>query len=213
MAGCHSCASDQSARRGSRDPALRRILWIALMANTLMFLVEMVASWLSGSVSLAADALDFFGDAANYGISLFVLGMGIAARARATLFKGGTMALFGLYVIGIALWRATTGSVPEADIMGATALLALVVNVGVAMLLFSYRGGDSNMRSVWLCSRNDAIANIAVILAAGGVLATATGWPDILVATIIATLNLSAAWQVIRQARGEIRRVQSAPAP
>ena len=166
MAGCTHC--EPNAEQG-QDPRFRNILWLALISNAVMFVVELVASVFSGSVSLQADALDFFGDAANYGISLFVLGMSLKARSSAALFKGATMALFGLWVIGSAIYRAMVGTVPDAAVMGGVGLLALVVNVGVALLLFRYRIGDSNMRSIWLCSRNDALGNIAVMLAASGV--------------------------------------------
>jgi Co/Zn/Cd efflux system component len=170
-----------------------------------MFVVELIASFVSGSVSLQADALDFFGDAVNYGITLFVLGMALHARAKAALFKSATMAAFGLWVIGSAVYRAATGAVPDAAVMGIIGMLALLVNVGIAVMLYRHRSGDSNMRSIWLCSRNDALGNIAVMLAAGGVFATATGWPDILVAALIAGLNLSAAAHVLRQALAELR--------
>jgi Co/Zn/Cd efflux system component len=184
-------------------PRYRAVLWIALLLNAAMFIVEMVASLLSGSVSLQADALDFFGDAANYGITLFVLGMSLQARSYAALFKGLTMGLFGVWVLANALHRLLTDAVPDAAVMGVIGLLALVVNVCVAVMLFRFRNGDANARSIWLCSRNDAIGNIAVIAAASGVLATSSGWPDIAVAAIIASLSLSAAWQICRQAREE----------
>jgi Co/Zn/Cd efflux system component len=180
------------------------VLWIALVLNALMFLVEVVAGFLSGSVSLQADAVDFFSDSANYGISLFVLGMGIQARARAALFKGATMAVFGVGVLFLASYRFVTQAVPDAEMMGLTGLLALAANVFVAALLYRYRSGDSNMRSIWLCSRNDALANLAVIAAASGVLVTSHGWPDVIVAAGIAALNLTAARQVIAQARAEL---------
>jgi Co/Zn/Cd efflux system component len=156
-------------------------------------------------MSLQADALDFFSDSANYGISLFVVGMAITARAKATLFKGATMAMFGAWVIGSAVYRALTGSAPDPSMMGMIAFLALVVNVAVAFLLYRYRDGDSNKQSIWLCSRNDAIGNVAVMLAAAGVFASASRWPDLLVAGIIASLNISAALHVIRLARAELR--------
>lgn len=209
MAGCTHC--EPNAEQG-QDPRFRNILWLALIFNAIMFVVELVASVFSGSVSLQADALDFFGDAANYGISLFVLGMSLKARSSAALFKGATMALFGLWVIGSAIYRAMVGTVPDAAVMGGVGLLALAVNVGVALLLFRYRSGDSNMRSIWLCSRNDALGNIAVMLAASGVFMTATGWPDIAVAAIIAGLNISAAIQVFQQALAERRWLQTAEA-
>jgi Co/Zn/Cd efflux system component len=170
-----------------------------------MFVVEIVASQLGDSISLQADALDFFGDAVNYAISLFVLGMALSLRARASLIKGATMAVFGLWVLGSAIYRALIGSEPEPSVMGLVAILALAVNVAVALLLYRYRTGDSNMRSIWLCSRNDAIGNIAVMIAAAGVFATSSRWPDLIVAVIIAGLNFSAAIHVIRLALGEMR--------
>ena len=208
MPGCTDCPSDASAS-ASVDPIFRRVLWIALLANLSMFFVEIVASQVSDSMSLQADALDFFSDSANYGISLFVVGMAITARAKASLFKGATMALFGTWVIGSAVYRAMTGSEPDPSMMGAIALLALVVNVAVAFLLYRYRDGDSNKQSIWLCSRNDAIGNVAVMLAAAGVFASASRWPDLLVAGVIATLNISAALHVIRLARAELRSAQA----
>ena len=189
------------------DAGFRVVLCIALGVNLAMFLIEVVAGVVAGSVSLLADALDFFGDAANYGISLIVLGMALQWRARAALIKGLSMGLFGLWVIGTAVGHAFGGSIPEAATMGAVGFLALAANVGVAMLLFQYRGGESNMRSVWLCSRNDAIGNVAVILAATGVFATGTRWPDLLVAVIMASLALTAAAQVVRQSFGEMKAI------
>ena len=204
MFGCTDCATHVDNRSLS-DPLFRRVLWIALLANFAMFLVEMVASQLGDSMSLQADALDFFGDSANYGISLFVAGMVLTTRAKASLIKGATMALFGTWVIGSAVYRAVIGSAPDPSMMGSIAFMALVVNVAVAFLLFRYRDGDSNKQSIWLCSRNDAIGNVAVMLAAAGVFASASRWPDLLVAAIIAALNLSAALHVIRLARRELR--------
>lgn len=189
----------------AEEPRFRRILWIALVANALMFAVEMAAGFVSSSVALQADALDFFGDAANYAITLVVLGLSLRARSIAALIKGATMALFGLWVIGSAIYRAFGDTVPDAPIMGGIAMLALGVNVVVAVMLYRYRGGDSNTRSIWLCSRNDAIGNIAVLLAASGVHMSATGWPDIVVAAVIASLNLSAAFQVFVHANRELR--------
>ncbi|HNP35424.1 MAG TPA: cation transporter [Woeseiaceae bacterium] len=203
MPGCTDCSAD-ATDRASSDPLFQRVLWIALIANLAMFFVEIVASHVGDSMSLQADALDFFSDSANYAISLFVVGMAITARAKASLFKGATMALFGTWVIGSAVYRAMTGSAPDPSMMGSIALLALVVNVAVAFLLYRYRAGDSNKQSIWLCSRNDAIGNVAVMLAAAGVFASASRWPDLLVAGVIAALNISAALHVIRLARTEL---------
>ncbi|MDQ2733535.1 MAG: cation transporter [Pseudomonadota bacterium] len=189
----------------SADPRYRKILWIALALNVTMFAVEIAGSMRSGSVSLLADAIDFLGDAANYGISLAVLGLAIAWRARASLLKAACMAGFGTFVLGRAIWSFLQGGVPEPLTMGVIALLALCVNVGVALMLYRYRTGDSNMRSVWICSRNDAIGNIAVAAAALGVLGTGQAWPDLLVATGMALLALSGAWTVTRHALQELR--------
>jgi cation diffusion facilitator family transporter len=185
-------------------PRYRKILWIALIINLAMFVVEIVSGLNANSVSLLADATDFFGDAMNYGISLAVLSMSLMWRARAALFKGFTMGAFGLFVLASAVWSYLHGQVPEPYTMGAIGLLALIANVSVAIMLYAYREGDANMQSVWLCSRNDAIGNVAVMIAALGVFGSGSAWPDLLVAVIMASLGLSAAVQVIRKANVEI---------
>lgn len=202
MPGCTDCSIDRSE---SADSGFRRVLWLALLANFAMFIVEITASRIGDSMSLQADALDFFGDSANYAISLFVVGMALTVRAKASLFKGATMALFGSWIIGSAMYRAFAGSAPEPMTMSAIAVLALAVNVAVAIMLYRFRDGDSNRQSIWLCSRNDAIGNIAVILAAAGVFVSGSRWPDLIVAAIIAALNISAALRVVRLAREELR--------
>ena len=186
------------------DSRYRRILWIALAANLIMFVVELVGGLKADSVSLLADAVDFLGDSANYAISLFVLALVPAWRSRTALVKGLTMGGFGIFVLGKAVWSIGAGTIPEPATMGAIGFLALLTNLAVAGLLFTYRNGDADMRSVWLCSRNDAIGNVAVMLAALGVLGTGTGWPDIVVAVIMGTLALTAARAVIARARGEL---------
>lgn len=186
------------------DPKYRRILWIALIINASMFAIEIIFSIRSGSVALLADAIDFFGDAANYGLSIWVLAMSVQARAKAALIKAASMALFGIGILIHATWNLITGVLPDAQTMSLVGLLALCANVVVGILLYAYRNGDSNMRSVWLCTRNDALGNIAVIIAAIGVFGTGTAWPDLIVATIMASLALTAAWQVIRQAQREL---------
>jgi Co/Zn/Cd efflux system component len=182
----------------------RRILWIALLVNAVMFLVEIGAGLRAGSLSLLADAVDFAGDALNYAVSLAVLASALAWRARAALLKAVSMMGFGVYVLGAALWSAWHGGVPQAMTMGAVALLALVANVTVAAMLYAFREGDANMRSVWLCSRNDAIGNIAVFMAALGVFGTGSAWPDLAVASLMAALALHGGWTVMRQARAEL---------
>ena len=188
----------------------RRVLWCALAINAAMFLVELVAGLAAGSASLQADALDFLADAGNYGISLFVVGMALRLRARAALAKGATMGVFGLWVIGTTLWHAVNGTVPHATTMGAVGVAALIANAAVFVLLWSYRAGDSNMRSVWLCSRNDVLGNVAVLLVAFGVFGTGTGWPDIAVAAAMGLLALQGAWVVVRQAHTEISQERRA---
>src|SRR4051794_18909535 len=196
---CH--ASDP--QRG--NPGYRRALWVVLGINAGMFLVEIFAGLAAGSASLQADALDFLADAANYGISLFVVGMALRYRAMAALTKGLSMGAFGLWVIGTVIWHAIVGTVPEAITMGAVGVAALLANAASFGLLWAYRTGDANMRSVWLCSRNDVIANFAVLLAALGVFKAGQGWPDILVAIVMASFALQSAWLVIRLAVAELQ--------
>lgn len=185
----------------------RRALWVALSVNAAMFLVEIGAGIAGDSRALQADALDFFGDAANYAISLGVAGMALAWRARAAVLKGATIFAFGLYVLVSALWAALGHSAPEPQVMGAVGFVALLANAGVALLLFRFRNGEANMRSVWICSRNDAIGNIAVMFAALGVFGTGAAWPDLIVAGIMAALALSGGLHILRQAAGELRMV------
>jgi Co/Zn/Cd efflux system component len=200
------CPHDHDAHQiNPQSPRYRRVLWIALIVNAAMFVIEIAAGLNANSVSLLADAVDFFGDAANYAISLAVLGMALAWRARAAFFKGVTMGAFGLFVLAKAGWSAAVGAAPEPVTMGAIGALALVANVSVALLLYAWREGDANMHSVWLCTRNDAIGNVAVMMAALGVFGTGTAWPDLLVAAVMGILALTAARTVISQARQELR--------
>lgn len=202
MSGC--CSGACPSGKTTVSPRFRKALWIALVINTAMFVIEIAGGLKSGSVSLLADAVDFAGDAANYGLSLAVLSLGLLWRARAALVKGLTMGAYGLFVLGRTAWAAVSGVPPEPFTMGAIALLALAANVSVAAMLYAFRDGDANMRSVWLCSRNDAIVNAGTALAAMGVLGTGSVWPDLLMAGIIASLALSASVSVVRQARSEI---------
>jgi Co/Zn/Cd efflux system component len=187
------------------DPRYRRILWVALIVNALMFGVEVIAGTLSASLSLLANSLDFLGDAANYGISLWVLDMALSIRAKAAMIKAITMAAFGFWVLVGFVLRAYNNVIPDAAAMGLVGLLAMFANIGVAVLLYRYRTGDSNMRSVWICSRNDAIGNVAVIIAGLVILATGSAWPDMLVAMIMAMLAIGSAWQVMAQASKELK--------
>lgn len=204
MSGCCSQDNCSADSRTSNSPAWRRALWVALAVNGTMFLGEIIAGAAAGSASLQADALDFLGDAANYAISLGVAGLGLTWRARAALLKGWGLLALGFWVLGSAVWHFTAGTLPQAEVMGVVGILALIANAGVAIMLFRFRQGDSNMRSVWICSRNDAIGNIAVVAAAVGVFGTGTGYPDLIVAAIMAALGIGGGWQIIRQARGEL---------
>ncbi len=198
------CCAGAAGNTAMNDPTWRRILWVALALNAAMFAIEIGAGLAARSHALQADALDFLGDAANYAISLGVAGMALAWRARAALAKGVTMLGFGLWVGASALNGWFSGAVPEPSTMGVVGMAALIVNVGVALLLFRYRTGDANMRSVWICSRNDAIGNVAVMIAALGVFGTQHGWPDLVVAGIMSVLAIRGGWQVIDQARREL---------
>lgn len=198
------CCESSRTKPDTVTPRYRRVLCIALIVNLAMSGVEFTAGWGAGSAALLADAVDFFGDAANYAVSLFVLSMALAMRARTALLKGVTMGGYGLYVLGQASWNALHGVVPEAGTMVAVGALALVANIGVATLLYAWRDGDANMRSVWLCSRNDAIGNAAVMFAALGVFGTGTSWPDLIVAAGMGLLGLVAARQVVTQAHAEL---------
>ena len=189
------------------DPRWRRALWIALGVNAGMFAVEMAAGAAADSRALQADALDFLGDATNYAISLLVAGMALAWRARAALAKGFTLIGLGGWVMITGVLAVLGGAAPKPELMGIIGALALVANAGVAIMLYRFRTGDSNMRSVWICSHNDAIGNIAVMAAALGVFGTGTAWPDLIVAAISALLGISGGIQIVGQARRELGSV------
>ena len=198
------CCNSECSSAKHITPKYRKILWVALIINASMFFVEVLSGIHAESVSLMADAIDFFGDAMNYGISLAVLSMSLAWRARTALLKGLTMGSFGLLILATAVWSTMHGETPKAYTMGLIAFIALLANVSVALMLYAYRDGDANMQSVWLCSRNDAIGNMAVMLAALGVWGSNSAWPDLVVAVMMASLGVSAAMQVIKKARAEL---------
>jgi Co/Zn/Cd efflux system component len=212
MADCCCTPPHLNLGRPKQAAVYKRVLWTALGINAAMFVVEVGAGLASGSASLQADALDFLGDAANYGISLFVVGMALRYRASAALAKGASMGLFGLWVIGTVVWHAWHGTLPHAFTMGAVGVAALAANAASFGLLWAYRDGDANMRSAWICTRNDVLGNLAVLLAALGVFGTGTGWPDVAVATIMAALALQGATIVARQSLTELRQPTAAPA-
>ena len=185
------------------DPRYRRILWTVIAINGLMFLVEMAAGQFAGSQALKADALDFLADTLTYGISLAVIGQSLALRSTAARAKGVSLTVMGLWVLGSTTYQVIFLGVPEAEVMGVIGSLALAANLASVLLLMNYKDGDANVRSVWLCSRNDAIGNIAVLRASGAVWWTASAWPDLLVAAAIAGLFLTSSVQILRQAWSE----------
>ncbi len=193
----HSCGSQSS--EGLSD-TYKKILWVVVTINGLMFLVEIVAGFLADSTALKADALDFVGDTVTYGVTLLVIGKSLKVRAMAALIKGLSLGAMALFVLGFTIYRVFVTGEPEPLTMGAIGLLALVANMVSVLLLLKYREGDSNIRSVWLCSRNDAIGNVAVITAGVGVFATGTLWPDIIVAFVIAGLFMHSSVKITRQA-------------
>ncbi|MDE4192086.1 cation transporter [Phaeobacter gallaeciensis] len=201
MAGC--CGHE--ARFDGVSAAYKRRLWVVIAINAGMFAVEMGAGQMAGSQALKADALDFLGDALTYGISLAVIGASLRTRALAALAKGVSLLLMGMWVFGSTLYHVFVLGVPQAEVMGVIGFMALAANVTSVLLLAAYKDGDANVRSVWLCSRNDAIGNVAVMIAALGVWGTATGWPDLIVAGIMAGLFLNSAWQILVQAIQERR--------
>jgi len=202
MAGC---GCENNVKFDGLSAAYRRALWAVIAINGVMFLVEMAAGMLAGSQALKADALDFLGDTVTYSISLFVIGMPLVWRARASLAKGLSLGAMGLWVLGSTVYHVLVLGIPQAEVMGAIGFLALLANLTSVLLLLKFRDGDANVRSVWLCSRNDAIGNVAVIFAASGVWATGTAWPDLIVAGIMATLFLWSSAQIVRQALTELR--------
>lgn len=201
----HDDGHGHSNPASANTKAWKRVLWFALIVNAVMFVVDIAAGISAGSSSLQANALDFFGDATNYAISLGVVGMAVAWQTRAAFFKGTTLIVLGLWVLGTTLWHLYIGTVPEVPTMGVIGFLSLVANLVVAITLYRFRNGDANMRSVWLCTRNDAVGNVAVLLAAVGVFGTSTGYPDFIVAAVLAYLSISAGWQTFQQASKEHR--------
>jgi Co/Zn/Cd efflux system component len=201
------CKSACGSEKTLSDPRWRRALWIAFALNAAMFAVEFLAGSAADSRSLQADALDFLGDSANYAISLKVAGMALVWRARSALLKGLTLLAFGGWVLVTAIIAAMGGATPQPETMGLVGAMALVTNVGVALMLYRFRTGDANMRSVWICSRNDAVGNIAVMIAAFGVFQTDNAWPDLAVAALLAGLAVSGGVQIVWQAREELKMV------
>ncbi len=191
--------------------AYKRALVTVILINAVMFVVELAAGKASGSQALLADALDFAADSATYALSLAVIGMSVTARARASLVKGASLAIIALFILATTLIRFFNGAAPEASTMSIVGVLALLANAASVLILLKWRDGDSNVRSVWLCSRNDAIGNVGVIIAGGLVAVTQSPWPDLVVATILCALFLRSSYSITRQALGELRAVASAP--
>ena len=203
--GCHG-----NPRFDGVDPRYQRVLWVVIVINAAMFLVEMAAGQLAGSQALQADALDFRGATLTYGISLAVIGRSLNVRSGAALLKGSSLLLMGMWVFGSTLYHVLILGLPRAEIMGGIGILALAANLASVLLLLRYKDGDANIRSVWLCSRNDAIGNVAVMIAALAVWGSASAWPDLLVAGIMAGVFLTSSTQILRQAWVERREAVAA---
>lgn len=186
--------------------AYKRILWIIVAINGLMFFVEIIAGFVADSTALKADALDFLGDTATYAITLLVIGKPLELRAKAALLKGLSLGAMSVFVLGLTLYKVIVAGQPDPMTMGAIGFVAFAANIVSVLLLLKYREGDSNIKSVWLCSRNDAIGNIAVVIAGAGVFATGTVWPDIIVAFIVAGLFLQSSIKITQQALSELER-------
>lgn len=199
-----TCGCTGDTRRAERDPAYRRALWIVVLLNLGFGLIEIVGGFIADSQALKADALDFIGDGTISLFGLIALGWAAAARSRVALAQGLFLGTLGLGVIGFAMWRAMNAVAPDADLMGGIGIVALIVNVTAALVLSRFREGDANVRAIWLFSRNDAVANIAVIIAAGLVAWTGKAWPDLAVAGVIAILFLHSAWEITRGALAEM---------
>lgn len=207
--GAHCCGD---VKFDGLDPAYKRVLFIVIAINAFMFFVEMPMGFIGKSQALKADALDFLGDTLTYTISLLVIGKSMTVRAKVALFKGLSLAAMGLWVLGSTLYTVIYTQQPAALIMGSVGAAALVANIASVLLLLRFKDGDANVRSVWLCSRNDAIGNVMVMVAASGVWISGTGWPDLIVAGLMASLFLSGAVAIVRQARHELSHHHHAPA-
>ncbi|MEM7317668.1 MAG: cation diffusion facilitator family transporter [Pseudomonadota bacterium] len=203
-----TCGCSGNPRFDGLDPAYKNVLWTVIFINAAMFLVEISAGKLAGSQALQADALDFLGDALTYGLSLAVIGMSLKVRSTAAMLKGFSLLIMGLWVFGSTTYQIFVLGVPKAEIMGVVGVLALMANVASVLLLMRYKDGDANVRSVWLCSRNDAIGNIAVLAASVAVWFTASAWPDLVVAIIMASLFLRSAHLILVQAWQEYRSAE-----
>jgi len=206
MAGC--CGPAEAPKIARQ----RRVLGVVLAINLIMFAVEIGAGWHASSLALQADALDFLGDSLNYAVALFVLGRSLTWRAGTAFAKGAVMFGFGVFLAGASVYHGLVGSAPEAPVMGVIGALALVANLACALMLFGFRGEDANLRAVWLCSRNDAIGNLAVLAAAAGVVLSGTAWPDLAVGLAMAALAVWAGLSVMRQARDELGGARPAAA-
>lgn len=200
------CGSDVKFDGLSAD--YKRRLWLVIAINAAMFLIEMGAGALAGSQALKADALDFLGDSATYGISLAVIGASVRARCWAAIGKAASLSVMALWVLGVTVYHVLVVGVPRAEVMGAIGILALLANVGSVLVLMRYKDGDANVRSVWLCSRNDAIGNVAVMAAAVAVWLTQTRWPDLAVAALMAALFLYSSARILKQSVDEMREAR-----
>jgi Co/Zn/Cd efflux system component len=210
MSGCCDCG-EAASRFDGASPAYRRVLVAVIAINAALFLIELAGGFVGQSQALKADALDFLGDTATYSLTLYAVGRPPALRSSAALVKAASLAVLGAMVLAMSLYRSFVHAEPEAVVMGGIGTLALAANITAALLLFRFRNGDANVRSVWLCSRNDALNNLAVIAAAAGVAVTASPWPDLVVAMAMASVFVASASSILRQALAERREARLAP--
>lgn len=201
----HCCNNVTKVEITETNQSFKKILWIALILNFAMFFVEVIFGQMAHSLSLKADAIDFLGDSANYFITLFVLNSAIQTRAKVSLLKATFMFCFGLWILSEAIIRFITPEIPNSFTMTWVGTLALAINALVSFLLYKFRGGDSNMQSVWLCSRNDTIGNGAVILASFGVFYFSSKWPDLIVALFMAGLSVKSSYSILKLASKELQ--------
>jgi Co/Zn/Cd efflux system component len=200
-----TCCESKSQVLSQLQESHKKVLHIVLGINVILFAVEITAGLLAHSSALLADSLDMLGDSLVYGFSIYAVARGGRMKAQAAVFKGGIMAAFGIFVLGQAVYRIGLPRVPIYETIGAIGLMALAANGLCLVLLWRHRTDDINMSSVWLCSRNDIIANISVLFAAAGVWFTGSAWPDILIGSALAVLFLRSALVVLRGAFGELR--------
>ena len=204
-AASSGCGCGTPAKFDGATPAYRRILVSVILINAVAFVALTGGAVVQGSAALGANALDFLADSATYAISLWAIGRSTRVRTGAALLKGASLGLLAAFILGFAVWRAISGAPPEGSVITGLGLFGFFANAVAALLLVRHRDGDANVRSVWLCTRNDLIESLVVAAAGGLVWITASRWPDLIAGVILALVFLQSAWSIIRQSRDELR--------